>query len=241
MTTIKLKGLDARFANVALELSHIESILKAIDPTHPALQHTMKAGLRVNEIAADCRSMLGQAIATDRRAANVLKGYLGPMLIRHYLTSQSLLGLALRHVPEDAPNGLHHRIDTLLWLCDSAKEETEIDNLLLVDVATERRRQIEKHGVQHGLTREQQASILMEEVGEVFHAINENQPEEMAKELIEVAACALKWAAEITWDKRRKEEATEYVMQPNRPEDSGFPRTYDFTGGKGSGNAANHQ
>ena len=47
------------------------------------------------------------------------------------------------------------------------------------------------------LTDLERLAVLTEEVGEVAHALNENDPDELRRELLQVAACAVAWLERI--------------------------------------------
>lgn len=217
MTTVSLKGLDARYANIALELSHAESIVKAENPNSPALRHIRKVGVQSIDLAADAEGIYRQYEATDRRASQVLKGQLGSQAIRHYLVSVGLLRQAMQYVPEGDPIHLRDRIDTFMWLQDGTGDKVDAENLLLLLVAQERLRQDEKHGDQLESSDDEQFRILMEEVGEVVHSLNDGEYEDMEKELIEVAACAVKWLSVRIRKRRAYDLENGYTGTGNRP------------------------
>lgn len=47
------------------------------------------------------------------------------------------------------------------------------------------------------LTDLERMAVLTEEVGEVAHALNEQDPDELRRELLQVAACAVAWLERI--------------------------------------------
>jgi len=63
-----------------------------------------------------------------------------------------------------------------------------------------------KHGFGEMFFNDDKLPILIEEVGEVGHAINEHMPPtELYKELIQVAACAIAWAERLNCEKYANE------------------------------------
>ena len=63
-----------------------------------------------------------------------------------------------------------------------------------------------KHGFGEMFFNDDKLAILIEEVGEVGHAINEAMPPiELYKELIQVAACAIAWAERLNCEKYANE------------------------------------
>jgi NTP pyrophosphatase (non-canonical NTP hydrolase) len=63
-----------------------------------------------------------------------------------------------------------------------------------------------KHGRNEMFFFKNKLSVLIEEVGEVGHAINEAMDaSELYKELIQVAACAIAWAERLNCDKYANE------------------------------------
>lgn len=76
------------------------------------------------------------------------------------------------------------------------------------NVAFERFRQDIKWGNQRHLPPDRWNTILVEEVGEVSKAINEREWENLAVELIQVAAVCVAWAEDIAKTAAEKEMET---------------------------------
>jgi hypothetical protein len=79
---------------------------------------------------------------------------------------------------------------------DSNRETARV--VVLAHLEDELWAQKEKHGSNEMFYNRHKLAILIEEVGEVGHAINEKMPkEELYNELIQVAACAVAWAERL--------------------------------------------
>lgn len=73
---------------------------------------------------------------------------------------------------------------------------------ILAEIALERVRQDKKFGLNRNVDYGLCLAFLSEEVGEVAHALNEGMAdEEIYKELIQVAACAVFFAEQLGSDK----------------------------------------
>lgn len=66
-------------------------------------------------------------------------------------------------------------------------------NDIFVAIVAEMARQDEKFGSQRRLVPDRWNTILGEEVGEVAHAVNEHDRENLIEELVQVAAVCAQW------------------------------------------------
>lgn len=72
---------------------------------------------------------------------------------------------------------------------------------IMEDCLAERDRQDNKWGASRNLTGEVWLRILVEEVGEIAHALNEHDDENLREELVQVMATAMAWLENIDRNK----------------------------------------